>query len=367
MKNRIRRVLALVEDGPDHVCGRYRILAFGPAWAEAGWHLEVRALARGTAPFLRQLPAIAQADAVILQRKLPAVWKTWLLRKAAKRLVYDFDDAMLFRDFNSAKSPESWRGRRRFSAVVRAADAVVAGNAFLAERAAECGASAERISIVPTCVEPEHYRPARHVPLDGPLRVVWIGSRSTSSSLVAMGEHLRAGAERCDLEVRVVCDVCPTIPGVRTVFCPWSPVTEIAEPAQSHVGISWLPEHPFSQGKCGLKVLQYMAAGLPTIANPFGVHGQMIGADDVGFLASSPSDWGAAIERLARSHRLRAELGQAARRRVFTDYSVAAWAPRWIELLDRLYGKARASEPVEAASCHFDPSENAASTIGHPW
>ena len=58
------------------------------------------------------------------------------MRQAARRLVFDFDDAVFLRDSYSPKGLHSSRRRRRFAAMARAADAVVAGNDFLASEAA---------------------------------------------------------------------------------------------------------------------------------------------------------------------------------------------------------------------------------------
>ena len=75
------------------------------------------------------------------------------------------------------------------------------------------------------------------------------------------------------------------------------------------MGISWVPDDDWSRGKCGLKVLQYMAAGLPVVANSVGVHRHMIRHGETGFLAESESDWIDAVRNLARQPELRRMMG----------------------------------------------------------
>src|SRR5947209_14025320 len=117
------KALALVE-GPDHVCCRYRVRAFEPALAEAGWSLTVRGLARGTLGRWSQFALAAEYDAVVVQRKLLPGWQWLELRRRARHLVFDFDDAVLYRDSYDPRGPHCRRRARRFSRAVRLADTV---------------------------------------------------------------------------------------------------------------------------------------------------------------------------------------------------------------------------------------------------
>jgi hypothetical protein len=169
------KLLALVES-PDHVCCRYRIRAFEPALLDAGWSLTCEGLERGSIfrPF--QLRRAAQFDAVILQRKLLPGWQLRALRRAARHLVFDFDDAVLYNDSYDARGPQSrWRSRR-FAQTVCMADTIVAGNDFLADCALRNGARVERVHVIPTCVDPRRYPVARHESTHNGVDLVWIGS-----------------------------------------------------------------------------------------------------------------------------------------------------------------------------------------------
>ena len=131
-------LLALVET-PDHVCCRYRIRAFAPALREAGWSLTCEGLERNPLARTFQLRRAARYDAVVLQRKLLPAWQLRILRRAAHHLVFDFDDAILYRDSNDPRRPESGRRLRRFTETVQQVDTVVAGNDFLADCALRAG------------------------------------------------------------------------------------------------------------------------------------------------------------------------------------------------------------------------------------
>lgn len=326
-----KTLLALIEK-PDHVCYRYRVKAFAPALAERGWCIEAQPIERGIA-FLRQLKAVAHADAVILQRRLLSWWQLTLLRRKARYLLFDIDDAVFLRDSNSSRGPHSVRRSRRFRGIVQRADAVLAGNAFLAEEASRF-TSADRVHYMPTCVDPTLYGRAPEFQQKGSLRLAWIGSRSTMPSLEEARPGLAEASRKShDLTLRVICDAVPRLEGVAVEARDWSEATEADELAQADAGISWLPEHLWSRGKCGLKVLQYMAAGLPVVANPFGVHTEMVSPGVTGFLPHSAAAWADGLVQLANDPSVRRSLGEAGRDKVKRDFSVQTWGPSFASFL----------------------------------
>jgi glycosyltransferase involved in cell wall biosynthesis len=323
-------LLALVES-PEHVCCRYRIRAFAPALKQAGWSLTCAGLEGGTIARVLQLRRAARFDAVILQRKLLPTWQLRALRRAARHLVFDFDDAVLYRDSNDPRGPESRRRLRRFAETVRRVDTVVAGNDFLADCALRAGAQVERVHVIPTCVDPRLYPMARHEPSPGPADLVWIGSASTLRLLEqARGIWEPLPKALPGLRLRVICDRVPRDFPLPVVPIPWDPRSEAAQLALGQVGVSWLPDDPWSRGKCGLKILQYQAAGLPVVANPVGCQAEMVQAGESGFLAATPGEWVDAVRRLAGDPELRREMGRAGRRRVEAGYSLSAWAETFV-------------------------------------
>jgi glycosyltransferase involved in cell wall biosynthesis len=324
------KLLALVES-PDHVCCRYRIRAFAPALHDAGWSLTCEGLEKGTLSRTFQLRRAARFDAVILQRKLLPVWQLRALRRWAHHLVFDFDDAVLYRDSNDPRGPESGRRLRRFTETVRLVDTVVAGNDFLADCALRARAKVECVHVIPTCVDPRLYPMAHHQPSSSHGELVWVGTSSTLRGL----EHARGIWESVaiavpGLRLRVICDRFPRDFPMPIVPVPWDQPSEARQLAAGQIGVSWLPDDLWSRGKCGLKILQYQAAGLPVIANPVGCQCEMIRPGETGLLASTPGEWVDAVKLLAGDPKLRGRMGTAGRRRVEADYSLSAWAETFV-------------------------------------
>jgi glycosyltransferase involved in cell wall biosynthesis len=164
--------------------------------------------------------------------------------------------------------------------------------------------------------------------------LAWIGSEATLPSLdQAQARLAAAGKALPGLELRVICDRSIPLAGIRVVFRPWSSASEASELAEADIGISWLPDDLWSRGKCGLKVLQYMAAGLPVVANPVGMNRRMVVHGRTGMLAATPSEWARAIRQLALDPGLRQRMGEAGRRLVEARFRVSRWGPRFAAIV----------------------------------
>ncbi len=329
------KALALIESS-NHVCYRYRVEAFAWELSRRGIMLEALPMGHSLKPRMRCLAAARHADVVILQRKLLPLWQLRLLRHIAPRLIYDVDDSLFQRDSYSRKGPDSWARLTGFWATIYAADAVTVGNSFLKSRA-DAYVDSRKVHVVPTCVDPDRYHMARHKSGPATIRLAWIGQKSTLPSLDLAREHLALANRRLPgLELRVICDHYPMLEGVSVTPRTWSSDNETAELANADIGINWLPDESWSQGKCGLKVLQYMAAGLPVVANPVGMNREMIIHGQTGLLASTPDEWAGAIERLASNPKLRQEMGRRGRQLVEERFSVERWAPRFARIVERV-------------------------------
>lgn len=336
------RLLALVES-LDHVCCRYRLRAFQPYLEQSGFRLDIHPWPRPWWQRFHLASAIRAADAVILQRRLPSALELFLLRQSARRLIFDFDDAVFLRDSYSAKGLHSSRRRRRFAAMARAADIVAAGNAFLAAQVKQVAAPAP-VAVIPTCVDSAGSPQAPHLRKARGVRLVWVGSSSTLRGLERIRPLLEdVGRRLPNLKLKMICDRFLKFRHLPVLACPWTEASEAAEIASGDIGISWMPDDDWSRGKCGLKVLQYMAAGLPVVANPVGVHREMVRDGETGYLVETPEQWTAAIARLAVDPSQRIRMGQAGRQRVEEHYSVRCGAARWQALLAGLNGRCQAA------------------------
>lgn len=285
--------------------------------------------------FARRAGALLRArryDAVIVYREAaligPAIYER-LLAWSGVPLFFDFDDA-IWREQASA-SVNGIFSRLHFwgktATTCRLATGVIAGNSYLADYA---GRRNRNVTVIPTTIELSSYPVQPEPEPDDPLIVSWTGSTSTLLHFEHARPALETLAQKRRIAVKVICNQPPATPiaGARNLFVPWSEAGEAQEVGACHVGIMPLPDNDFTRGKCGLKAIQFMATGRPTVVSPVGMNVDLVRHGDNGFLAGSDEEWVEALTRLADSRELRARMGAAARRTVEEGYSADVAAER---------------------------------------
>ncbi|MEW9624791.1 glycosyltransferase family 4 protein [Rhodanobacter geophilus] len=265
-------------------------------------------------------------------------WLESMLARSAKPYVVDYDDA-LFHKYDLSPSPLVRRMLgRKIDRVMRGAACVVAGNRYLAARAAQAGAT--RIEVIPTVVDEKRYAVVNHA--DGHRPVIgWIGSPATEEYLLDSREVLQQVCASHGAHLLLVgprTEIVGRFDGIVPEVAAWSEDSEAATIARMDIGIMPLRDGPWERGKCGYKIIQYMACGLPVVASAVGANVDIVRHGEDGFLATEAAAWQDGLERLILSRPLRTRMGLAGRARVEDEYSVTVQAPR---LADVMHGVGR--------------------------
>ncbi|MEX1214263.1 glycosyltransferase family 4 protein [Saccharospirillum sp.] len=244
-----------------------------------------------------------------------------------KRYVVDFDDAV-FHNYDLSGNPVLRRILgRKIDVVMHCASCVVAGNEYLASHARAAGAT--RVELVPTVVDPRRYSPVGSSMASRPV-IGWIGSPSTQGYVVDIARALTSQCQKHNARLRLVgasANIANEFPGVDVEVVPWSEASEAELIAGMDIGIMPLPDGPWEKGKCGYKLIQYMACAIPVIASPVGVNVDIVGANQCGLLAANAAEWEVALDKLLESTVQRQELGRAGRQAVESWYSLSVQAP----------------------------------------
>lgn len=289
---------------------------------------------RGYAERLRTLRTRGGYDLLWVQYEIFPYWPGFVEGWAARRagpFVCDYDDA-IFHSYDAHRRPLVRRllGRKLEPLLSRAA-AAMCGNSYLQAYARRfCRNSV----IVPTVLDTEAYRPAPQPrSAEGPAVVGWLGSPTTWANVEPLLPAILPVLKARGARLRAI-GAGPRARGIEGVDAvEWSEAGEVAELQAMDVGIMPLLDQPFQRGKCGYKLIQYMACGVPAIGSPVGVNSEIVADGSSGFLAAGPEEWAARLETLLADPGLRARMGAQGRRIAAERYSLASQQPRLLSIL----------------------------------
>lgn len=273
---------------------------------------------------------------------LPA-WFERMCRPPDTRYVLDYDDAVFHSyDLHPNRLVRQALGCKHVSLIERSA-LVVAGNRYLADYAAR--ASAARVEILPTTVDLKRYSVG--IPIGNSVPVVgWIGQQATARFLQPLARTFRSLAAAGVADFAAV-GIDASKYGLPMRSIEWTEASEVQSLQGFDVGIMPLEDGPFERGKCGYKLVQYMACGLPVVASPIGVNSQIVEHGVNGFLARTDGEWAEALRTLSSDAALRRRMGAAGREKVERSYSLQSAAPRLAELLRSAVSPTRTFACVE--------------------
>ena len=298
-----------------------------------GGHISFSNVVRAYTQRVLKLLRAKQYDLIWLEYEafpwIPSILES-LLFSSRVPYVVDYDDAVFHRyDQHSSGVVRRLLGKK-IDRVMRRSSLVIAGNEYIAQRAYEVGAS--RVEILPTVVDLNRYS---HAPSsdDEIYTIGWIGSPMTSHYLKIIQPALEEISRIEMVKVVAVGAGVLELNHVPLEIRPWSEITEVQEIQKLLVGIMPLPDSPWERGKCGLKLIQYMACGKPVVASPVGVNTQIVEHGVNGFLASSQQDWVNALATLGENETLRHQMGMAGRKKVETHYCLQVTTPKLLQLL----------------------------------
>lgn len=318
------RILLIISN-PNQAAYRLRWGQLLPGLKERGIDIDVQVRPKSILGRARLAHTASGYDTVIIQRKMLDPWEARLLRRSARRVLIDIDDATMY-SAREVSRFSAWRQNRRFRATARILDLAVVGNEYLQAQFTQQGC---RCEILPTTVDPNHYQVKQHAQTT-PVRLVWIGSKSTLPYLQQFLPAIDAAHNRpVPLELITIADASVRHAKMPVQHTPWSQETESAALARGDIGIAPTPEDPWAMGKCGFKIIQYMATGLPVIASPVGANAKIVRAGQTGLLPAQPADWAGAIATLAQDVALRRQMGAAARAIAQSEYSLTRALEFW--------------------------------------
>jgi len=264
------------------------------------------------------------------------------VRRLARKVVYDIEDNVIVgnalpKDHNPNAIVSLLKGPRKAMFLVRRADHVIASSPFLRDLCLQQhGARAS--TYISSSVDT-----GRFVPRSGRARsrvtVGWTGTFSSRVYLDTLRPVFQQLARKVDYRLRIIGNFDYDLPGVDLEVVQWSAEREVQDLQELDIGVYPLPSDEWVMGKSGLKAIQYMAFGLPTVASNAGMTPMIIRDGENGLLVRTGDEWVDALERLIRDPALRQRLGAAAREDAVVRFSTAAIAEQYRGVLDETIGR----------------------------
>jgi len=320
------RVLAITRNAGS-ASFEQRVLAYVDRLAERGIQVRWEVMPRSWFGRGAQRRRAREFDLVWWHRYLLSPLSAWAWRRSARKIVYDFDDAIMYRSRGTGPKPDFLRNFK-FTRWVGRCDAALPASEFLAKHARACCAN---VTTIPMGVDlpAQADRPAGP---DGPVELLWLGSRANFRYLAELRPALEDLARRRGgARLRVVGSQPLEVDGLHVDYRPWSPQEQDLALGQCHIGLCPIPDTPWTQGKCPYKVLQYMAHSMAWVGSPVGenlIAAGPAGPEARGLCAAGHPQWVEAMERLIDDADLRRRMGQAGRAYVQARHSRDAIADR---------------------------------------
>ncbi len=256
--------------------------------------------------------------------------------KSGAKLIFDFDDAIWQQNVSEANKNLSFlKNADKTGTIIKLSDLIFAGNQYLADYAAQFN---QQIVIVPTTIDTSIYLPRDNSVQKKQVCIGWSGSFSTIQHFALAIPALKRVSEKFGTAVvfKIIGDSNYYCKELETKGVAWKAATELEDLSEIDIGIMPLPDDEWAKGKCGLKGLQYMALGIPTLMSPVGVNTDIIQHGINGYVPDTEDEWVEILSSLINNREERIRIGDAGRKTVVDKYSVEAWKGKYLEYFNRL-------------------------------
>jgi glycosyltransferase involved in cell wall biosynthesis len=257
----------------------------------------------------------------------------WLFSIFAKKIIYDIDDLIFLGHTSDAnKKSKFLKGKAKAIYLMKKANHVITCTPMLDEFVRKYNSNTTDIS---STINTDTYVPKKEYDFKTKIVLGWSGSHSTSKFLHLLDTVFVDLKKEIDFKLLVIGDEDFKLQGIDLTAIEWKASSEVEELSKIDIGLYPLPDEPWVYGKSGLKALQYMALGIPTIASAIGANFRVISNNENGLLVKTDEDWKKAIISLVQDKALREKLGKEGRKNVENNFSLYANKDKYLEILTK--------------------------------
>ena len=269
---------------------------------------------------LFSISKVQNYDLVYIEKELFPYLPYWIEYLILKKVNYvlDYDDA-IFHSYSDGNFIVKTILKNKIKKLIKASKLVISGNSYLNDYAVKSGSP--RTAIINDNVNLQIYDDVE-VPKNKQFTIVWIGSPSTANYVKVAQKALVKFCKEYSAKF-VMIGGKYDIEGLDVDFIEWSSKTEIKILKSCHVGIMPLFDNGWERGKCGFKLIQYMAGKLPIIASPVGINKEMVVPGKNGYLANSDDEW---FDSLCKVYNSETKMGDLGHKIVSKKYNLKSAA-----------------------------------------
>jgi len=318
--------------------GRFRVKEFIPFFKKHGVNVELVRVSENILSRYRNFIRLSAFDVVIVQRKLLSPIDLFFVRYFSKKMLFDFDDSIMYRS-SRHKNHHSWSKRNKFKSMMITVDGVIAGNTYLKNEASKF-ISPNKIYVIPTIVDLKEYNIKNYDAVKKDFIIGWIGTSGNLHYLKSIAPALEKLKKKYpNIKLKIVCDRFFDLDNIEVIKKIWRP-EDVEEDLKSFdVGVMPVEDDLWTRGKCGLKIVQYLAAGVPAVVSPVGLNRDLAIPGKTGLWADDMDEWTDKISELIDDPVKRIKMGLAGRKLVEEKYSLQAQAPRYLAILRKIAGE----------------------------
>jgi glycosyltransferase involved in cell wall biosynthesis len=257
----------------------------------------------------------------------------WVMAKVLKKkIIYDFDDAIWIPNTSKENRLASWvKAFWKVKYICRSSYKIAGGNEYLCAYARIYN---NNVILLPTSVDVVNRYNKIKDHKKGKVVIGWTGSHSTMHYLDEQVTVLKRLASELNVGIMVISNKKPSFDFPNLHFKKWKETTEIEDLLQFDIGIMPLKKDAWSEGKCGFKLIQYLALGIPAVTDAVGVNKKIVEHEKTGFLCETKEEWYASLKTLVENERLRKEMGKVGRENIVNEFSIQANADIFLGLFN---------------------------------
>ena len=259
-----------------------------------------------------------------------------LFRQLSRRLIYDIEDNLLMEKGNNLNPFVTLlKSKEKTKHLIRTADHVITSSSFLNDYCLEWNRK-KVCTFISSSVDTDRFFPLNNYANTRKVTIGWTGTFSSKLYLDMLKDVFLELNSRCEFRLRVIANFQFELPGVDLEVIQWTKEKEVEDLQGIDIGVYPLVQEEWVLGKSGLKAIQYMAFGLPTVATHYGMTTMLIKHMENGLLVRTDKEWVDALEMLVKDEGLRHRLGEAGRETVLENYSIHIIKSKYLSILNKL-------------------------------